>query len=811
MIRIGTRRSRLALIQAELLKKKILEKFPEEEIEIVPVVTTGDREKEKPFQEFAGKGIFTLEIEEMLLRGEIEFAVHSAKDLPMEEKDSLYIAAVLEREDARDVLITRRGENWPEQGAGKVIGTSSLRRELQIKEIYRKVQVKPLRGNVPTRIRRLLDGSYDGIILAAAGLKRLSLDKEAEFSYQFLPVSRFVPAAGQGILAVQADRKRVQGDSHLAEILCSLHDESAYEAFLCERSFLKIVQGGCDAPLAVYAEQQGDRMNLYGMYAGRQKKIRYRFTKKLPMERYILKKAAEEMAEYFIKGRVSIVGAGIGGHDMLTVKALECVRAADVIVYDDLLSPSILNEADEEAELIYVGKRLGHHHETQEKIEAMLIAKAEEGKYVVRLKGGDPFIFGRGGEEALALREKKIECEVVPGVSSAYAVPSYADIPVTHRGVSSSFHVITGHHASSLDDTDYQALAGLEGTLVFLMGMSHLKTIAEQLIANGMPDDTPAAVIMQGGGARQSVVTGSLENIYETVVTNGMKTPAVIIVGHTVTLREQLFKDKALPLSGKRILITATRQTTEKIAEKLLPLGAEPVKLSLIGTRKCTCFYTPEALEKYRWIVFLSSTGIRRFFEDLREHEIDLRRIAGMKFAVIGSATADCLKSYGYHADYIPEHYRIKELAEKWIPMLQTSEKVLLIRGRLSAELEPSGKRKEDLLFQSLKSHQISYDTWILYETYADFRRKEDLNRLLPDMDAVVVCSSSAAGAVHLMASENPWECIEGEKRAGVIAIGPETEHCLKQFGIPVWKTAETYNADGIVEALCAVYGKNGE
>ena len=803
----------MALKQTEIVKNKILEIFPDEEIEIVPIITTGDKDRIKPLGEFGGKGVFTIEIEQMLKSGEIDIAVHSAKDLPMESKEGLVIAAAMKREDAKDVLLVRTDEwNTDGVGKGKIIGTSSLRRELQIKNIYPEAKVKSLRGNVTTRMKKLIDGEYDGIILAAAGIKRLGNDKWDGISYISLPEEEFVPAAGQGIIAVQADSCRIYENNHLKDIVSAINDEESYKALVSERTFLEVMDGGCNAPCGIYVRKIEDEYVFSSMYAKDGKSVKYLSEKSLAGDLSSLKKIAGDLAEKFKKeeeikkeeelkkgeeikkGRVSIVGAGIGEHDMLTLKALECVKNADVIIYDDLLSPSILNEARDDAKLIYVGKRAGHHYQAQADIQELIIRNAMEGSYVVRLKGGDPFIFGRGGEEALALSEASIEYEVVSGVSSSYCVPAYAGIPVTHRGMASSFHVITGHKANDNGRIDYQAIAKLEGTLVFLMGLSHLPEIVRNLIENGMPDDRPAAVIMQGGGSRQRVVSAKLKDICEAAEKSGMKTPAVIVVGDTVNLREILGDKEEKILSGRKILLTSTRETTNDLVEKLLPLGAEPVALSLIKTRKLAFHYSADELQKFSQIVFLSPAGIRYFFEGMKDNGIDMRCIAGAKFVVIGESTAEKLKEYGYFADYIPESFRIKTLADKWVPTLKNDEKVLLIRSRLSDELKAV---KSDPLYAALENAGIEYSVGYFYETYVDMRRKDELNRLIGDMDAVVVCSSSAAKAIHLMTDERIEKCV---------AIGPETERTLKNLGISVSKVAEKYNSDGIAEALISMF-----
>lgn len=784
MIRIGTRKSRLAMVQTEFVKEKILEAFPQEEIEIVPIITKGDIELNKSLASFGGKGVFTKEIEEQLLDGNIDIAVHSAKDIPMELAEGLSLGAVLEREDCRDVLVTVSGilaKNMPPQS---VIGTSSLRRELQMKRINPDITVKTLRGNVPTRLQKLRNGQYDGIILAAAGLKRLELDKEKDLSYEYFETDEFLPAAGQGILAVEIRK------GTLGRIMEVLNCREAEAVLFAERKFLTVLGGSCNAPCGVCCEKRTEGFFIRGMYAKNNTAPQYVCMKTHENGFEAAVRLAENIAVKLKVKKVSLVGAGPGVKSAVSGRAMQCIRTADVIIYDNLISPSVLNEAPLNAELIYVGKRANAHSMEQESINRLLTEKALEGGYVVRLKGGDPFIFGRGAEEALALKREGIPYEIVSGISSAYSVPAWAGIPVTHREAASSVHIITGHEGKHKNKcfVDYSVLAKEEGTLIFLMGLNHLEEIAGKLIEGGKSKDTPAAVIQSGGTARQKTVSGTLYTIFGKVKEAGLKTPAIIVVGEVVSLREQINSFEQLPLTGKRILLTGTRSMTAQLERCLEPLGAETASISLIET----CAYRQEGtsdllckLKEYKWIVFVSAAGVKEFFAALLESRTDRRVLANVKFAVVGESTAKELEIYGYFPDFIPTQYCSRTLAKEWIPQLNASDKCLLIRGKTGS----------DILEKALKEAHILCNVLCLYETIQDNRRKEELVRIYQDTDYAVIASGSAARAFAYMIAEENRKC-------KIATIGTETAKACEEAGLTVDLTANRHTAEGIAEVI---------
>ena len=809
MIRIGTRKSKLALIQTELVKAQILKYFPNEKIEIVHVVTHGDKVLDKPLGEIGGKGVFTKEIEEKLLDKTIDIAVHSAKDVPMELADGLCLGAVLLRDDNRDVILKRK--ETKKIGAGSIIGTSSLRREIQIKQIYPDATIKSLRGNVGTRIDKLKSGEYDAIILAAAGLKRLGLDNDKELDYIYPDEEKFISAAGQGILAIECRN----GD--LKDVMAALDDRKARICLEAEREFLKCLDGSCNAPCGAHCTVDEHGFNFRGMYAYDGKTPKYavineksdeqweKISKSVNADNTDLEFAAN-LAKMLVdvlksdnKGMVSLVGAGPGKRDYLSIEALRCIKKADVIVYDALISPSILNEAKMDAELIYVGKRADTIYKKQPEINELLVDLALSGKYVVRLKGGDPFIFGRGGEEALALKKAGIRYEIVSGISSSYSVPASAGIPVTHRGAASSVHIITGHEhpAKPSEALDFSVIAKEEGTLVFLMGLRSLGNICEKLIKNGKNGETPVAVISKGMTAKQRTVYGNLLTIKDEVRKNNIEAPAIIVVGDVVGVGKQICewqsKNEKKVLSGKRILVTGSRNMADSLEKEFEQYGGETIAISLVETIPdySDCDDIFNNLEKYSWFIFTSANGVNIFFDRLRDLRVDIRKLANARFAVVGTSTKKALEKYGLYADFIPSKFTSKILAEELSKELTDKDKILIVRG----------KQGKNFIEDKFSDMSVEFDKICIYETIQDERRADEVKRICPDVDYIVVTSGSGARALRDMA---------GCEHDNIVAIGPVTKRDCEEAGLRVKLVAEEFDARGIVDVIVRDVEKQG-
>lgn len=797
VLKIGTRKSLLAMVQTEIVRDAIQKLYPQLSVELVPIMTGGDRQLDRSLASFGGKGVFTRELEEQLLDGRIDLAVHSAKDMPMELPDGLCIGAVIEREDPRDVVVTMDGRPLKSLPAGSVVGTSSLRRALQVRAVNPQVKIRDLRGNVQTRLKKLEEEPYDAIVLAAAGLVRLNLEGQG-YHFEKMEPESFLPAAGQGILAVES---RVPSDKEpfLAGLLQRLHSQSAGELLAAERAFLSELSCGCNAPAAAYCKREGGRLTMSVMYARDGKTMSHAALTREVSDLSEAKALGKAAARKVKAGKVYLIGAGPGDEGLFTLKGLECIKKADVIIYDNLIPESVINEARPDARLIYAGKRAADHHLKQSETNRLLAQEALDGNVVVRLKGGDPLIFGRGGEEAMVLREAGVEFEFVPGISSSYSVPAYAGIPVTHRSAASSFHVITGHehNQKEKESLDYATLAREEGTLIFLMGLSNLPQIVERLIAHGKDPSTPAAVISEGTTSKQRMAVGTMADIAEQAARQGIRTPAVTVIGQTVSFHEALTWFGKRPLSGRRVLLTGTKAFVDKTSPVLRDAGAQTVSCSLIRTH----FLDNEAvrqaaanLARYTWLVLTSVNGVEGFFKQLGEQRVDIRTLSSLKFAAIGAGTAKALEDRGIYCDCIPESFTSEGLAEALLPKLTGEDRVLLLRALQASPVLP----------ERLKKQGIPFDNVALYETVTDDRRKEDLPRLLAASDYLVLASGSAVSALVSMAETIP----EGLR---VICIGPVTEKAAVKAGLRVHASAVEASAEGILNALLADKGETKE
>lgn len=486
---------------------------------------------------------------------------------------------------------------------------------------------------------------------------------------------------------------------------------------------------------------------------------------------------------------VSLVGVGPGDEKLLTLRACECIESADVIVYDNLVNPTILNRVKMSAKLIYAGKISGNHYLTQDKINETIAEHALAGEYVVRLKGGDPYIFGRGGEEAEYLLERNIDFEIVHGVSSFYAGLGYAGIPVTFRGEAAEFHVFTGHKKQGEElDLNFKNIARLEGSLVFLMGISNLSLIVQGLLSNGMNPDIGAAVIENGTRYNQRVFRGKLSNIEEISKRENIISPALIVVGDVCKKNLTFFQKHTLPLSGKNILLTATKGLVEKMSPEFKNLGANTCEMSLIATKEIEIDKSTfvSELEIATHVLFTSSNGVDIFFEKIKSYDIDIRSLCNKKICVIGSGSSEALKKYGINADFVPSKFDSKSFLAEILPKLDKNSRVLMLRAKLGNDNLPRGLREVGIEFSDIP----------VYDTIIDYRRSFELNKEIKKFDYVVVASASAAKALG--------EMIEDKSALlnRVVSIGPVTTKALREFGIEELITAKQYDVKGIVDAI---------
>lgn len=497
------------------------------------------------------------------------------------------------------------------------------------------------------------------------------------------------------------------------------------------------------------------------------------------------------------KGKVYIIGVGPGDYRLITLKAVECIARADVIVYDRLISSRILKYAGRNAELVYVGKMPDCHAVPQERINAILVEKALEGKTVARVKGGDPFMFGRGGEECESLYEHGIEFEVVPGVTSAIAVPAYAGIPVTHRDCCSSLHIITGHERQDKEGSsiDYETLAKVEGTLVFLMGVKNLADICSSLICHGKDKSVPAAVVEKGTTFEQRVVTGTLEDIPAKVQEAGIKSPAVTVIGNVVNLREKLDWFAKGPLAGKRVIVTRSREQASKLVDRIETLGGEAVEFPAIKIVEPDSFeffdQVLSEIKSYSWIVFTSVNGVNSFFERMRQKHIDIRQLWGIKLCAVGEATEEQLNRLGFNVDYTPEKYTTGALLEGLLKFIRPDEKILLARADIASRELSDG----------LKNNGIHFDDLVVYRTVVDGTNRDEIVEMLEkdSVDFITFTSSSTVkNFVEVIGKGN----MEKASKAKIACIGPVTADTAGEYGLKVAEIADVYTIDGLVQKL---------
>ncbi|MDO8473802.1 MAG: uroporphyrinogen-III C-methyltransferase [Dehalococcoidia bacterium] len=496
------------------------------------------------------------------------------------------------------------------------------------------------------------------------------------------------------------------------------------------------------------------------------------------------------------KGKVFLIGAGPGDPGLITVKGLNCVRHADVIVYDHLANQSLLGEARKDAELIYVGKSSAKHTMPQEEINCLLVKLGLAGKYVVRLKGGDPFVFGRGGEEVESLVEAGLEFEVVPGISAAVAVPAYAGIPITHRKVASSFAVITGHEAPGKGESSiaWDKLATGVDTLVFLMGVANLGYIVKQLKDNGRPGGTPVAVIREGTLPVQRTVVGTLYDIEERVDKAGIKPPAVIVVGEVVGLRETMRWFDKRPLFGKKVLVTRTREQASKLSTMLEEMGAEPVELPTIAIEAVED--DPEldrvlrGISGFDWVFFTSANAVNIMLEKLARLGIGNESLKRVKVGAIGPATAEALAKAGLRADYVPKRFVAEGILEDIARSEVEGKNVLLpradiARADLSEGLERLGATVRDVA---------------LYRTVPAKGDGQVGLRMLKEgqVDVVTFTSSSTVtNLVGMLGKDSPTL-----NKVLVACIGPVTAATARGLGVKVDVIATEHTITGLVKAL---------
>ena len=497
-------------------------------------------------------------------------------------------------------------------------------------------------------------------------------------------------------------------------------------------------------------------------------------------------------------GKVTLVGAGPGDPGLLTVKGREALLRAQVVVYDRLVSPAILALMPEDAEQINVGKEASRHPVPQDQINRILLEKALEGKNVVRLKGGDPFLFGRGGEELELLKEHGVPFEEVPGITSAIAVPAYGGIPVTHRDFTSSLHIVTGHARAGKDlDIDFEALVRTRGTLVFLMGVSSLPDICEGLLKAGMAPDTPAAIVERGTTPAQRRLDATVATLARTAAEGKVESPAISIVGQVCSLAKDFDWFDALPLKGRRIVVTRPKERAGTLAGRLRALGADVFEYPCIRTEPITPCPAMEGavnrLAEYEWLAFTSPAGVEAFWTMAEDRGQDARILAGVKLAAIGPGTDRALRDHGLRADYIPEVYDAAHLGEGLAALAKG--RVLLLRAEWGSPA----------LTEALEGGNIPYDDIPCYTTAYESEHAAALRDMVRagQVDLVTFTSASTVKGFVSSVGEMDFSAIKGA------CIGEQTAAEARKHGIPTM-VAERATMDALVNIIIKEGQKNG-
>lgn len=493
-----------------------------------------------------------------------------------------------------------------------------------------------------------------------------------------------------------------------------------------------------------------------------------------------------------------LAGAGPGDLGLVTLRVKEVVERADVVVFDYLCNPEILRWAPRTSEIIYAGKKAGQHTLNQEEINALLVERTRAGKRVVRLKGGDPFLFGRGGEEALALAQAGLPFEIIPGVTSAIAAPAYAGIPVTHREHASQLTIFTGHEDPAKPESvlDYAHLAQAPGSKVMLMGVERIGAITEQLLAHGLAAETPIALVRWGTTPRQQTLTGTIGDIAQKVAATGFQAPAVAVIGQVVTLRDQLSWIESRPLFGKRIVVTRTRRQAGALTSRLSALGADVLELPTIRieppTDQRAFAELVQDAHSYDWLIFTSPNGVDAFFETFFQLYTDAREIGGVRIAAIGPATAAKVREYHLAVDLQPQEF----VAEAVLAVLQKEgsiehQRILLARA----------EQARDLLPRELTRLGAIVDIAVAYRTVPETEDVTGARQRFLTEGADLVTFTSSSTVEHFMALDLPLP-----PQLTTASIGPITSQTMQQLGLRVDLEAEQHDIPGLVAAILRFY-----
>lgn len=804
---VGSRGSRLALAQTNWVCEKLKQRHPEATFEVKIIKTKGDQILDKALDKIGDKGLFIKELEQELLDQTIDFAVHSMKDMPSQNTEGLCFAMTPLREDPRDCLILKEGyktlEDLPQ---GAVLGTGSKRRIAQLKAIRPDLKFKAIRGNIETRISKIETEGLDGVVLAAAGLHRLDLKHKIT---AYLEAETLIPAPAQGALAIQYRT----ADERTKAVLEDFGDPLSHVTATAERAFLEAIGGSCHVPVGAISELKSNSLELYALFGSEDGKevtwegtcdfeglnLETHLNEMLALATELGKEAAEEVKKEMDnlnkQGTVYLIGAGPGDPELLTVRGKKLLEKADVLVYDRLVSDGIIALAPASAKKIYVGKAAANHAMKQEDINRLLVELSKDYQTVVRLKGGDPYVFGRGGEEGEELFASGVNFEVVPGITSAIGGLCYGGIPITHRDMTSSFHVFTGHFKDDERDHDWENIAKLKGTKVFLMGVGNLEYIMDKTLSNGMREDMPVAIISNATRPEQKVLVTTAIKAVEDAAKADIKPPSLLVIGEVVHLREQLNWFENRPLFGKKIAVTRASAQMSRLAGMLTELGAEVLEMpaiKIVPRPLETLAPMYNDLAKASWLVFTSENGVSIFMEGLLELGKDARAIGNAKIAVIGSGTARKLAEYGLKPDLMPKRFVAEGLIEAFeeAKLLSKNDFVLLPRAS-EARSELS-----DYLAGICQLSEIH-----LYDTVPELALSETELEKLEAADYITFTSASTVKHFYKQLEK---AAIAWPAELEAFSIGPVTTDALKIYNRQPVREAKVHDLKGLVEAIVA-------
>jgi uroporphyrinogen III methyltransferase / synthase len=498
------------------------------------------------------------------------------------------------------------------------------------------------------------------------------------------------------------------------------------------------------------------------------------------------------------KGKVYLIGAGPGDPKLLTLRGRECIQEADVVVYDYLANDQLLLHARAGAEIIYAGKRRGEQAISQRQINDLMVDRARKGLVVARLKGGDPFIFGRGGEEAIAMADAGVPFEMVPGVTSASGVPAYAGIPLTHRDYSATVILTTAHEDPSKPHSSipWEQISPGKGTLVFFMGITNLRSVVDNLIKYGRNPQTPVAIICWGTRPEQETVVGVLDNIIEEVHERHLALPGMIIVGDVVRLREKLNWFESRPLFGKRILVTRPEEQASELSDLLSRFGAEPVEIPTIQVVPMEDWtkldHAISQVGSYDWIIFTSVNGVRFFRERLWAREKDVRSLKTAKVCTIGPKTAEAVRQLGIIPDLIPSVFQAEGIVEEMKNIGVDGKRILLPRAEQAREILP----------ESLRSMGAQVDVVPAYRNIKPVQHLERIRSYLKDQRISVVTFTSSSAVTNFIAMFEPKELILLMKSVIVASIGPITANTVREAGLSNHIMPKEYTVPALAQSI---------